>query len=111
MVKVDDLINWIGSGDVGISSKVLWAIAMGHPLKSDCDVPHDPSDFHRCVKLLWILDEDEQKDVLEQAGKLYPNWLPLVEHWSELMGLFEEELPNRTAPKLYKKMQELRGVN
>ena len=39
----------------------------------------------------------------------YPEWAPLVAVWDELTALYEEELPSGRCPKLYDRMQQLRG--
>ena len=51
------LLEWITTGEVGISSKTMWAAIMGtfplgHGKGWDFDVPHDGDDFRRCLELV-----------------------------------------------------------
>lgn len=103
--------EWIISDDTGISSKTIWAVMM------DCvpeeypwhkfDVPHDPSDFGRCYRLLQKFPEWKAR--LEEVAAQFTKWIPMVREWDALTALYEEEIQNESkrAPKLYAKMQEL----
>lgn len=101
---------WLDSGDTGISSRTIWSVMMNRkPVGRwwDADVPHDPGDFGRCYRLLKVMPEWRTR--LHEVALKYSDWGPLVQAWDELTALYEEELPNGTAPKLYKRIQELRS--
>jgi hypothetical protein len=104
-----DAVGWLTNGDTGISSMTIWSVMMGKPMKGGFgpDVPHDPADFGRCHRLLKVMPS--WRDKLGLVAEKYPEWSALVEHWSELTALYEEELPRKMAPKLYARMRELRG--
>lgn len=67
----------------------------------------DPADFGRCYRLLKIMPSWRPR--LPEVAALFPKWTGLVSAWDELTALYEEELPRRRCPKLYVRMQELRG--
>ena len=102
-------IDWLLSGDTGISSKTILAVMtrskMGEPFGPD--VPHDPSDFGRCYRLLALFPGWRAR--LPEVAEKFPAWGPMVLAWGELTALYEEEIKNASgkAPKLYKRMQEL----
>lgn len=102
-----DALAWITNGDTGTSSETIWSVLMGRRPKR-ADIPHDPADFGRCYRLLKVMPSWRER--LPEVAGAYPAWKPLVEAWDELTRLYEEEEPSGTAPKLYKRMRELRGV-
>lgn len=105
--------QWITRGEVGISSKTIWAVLMGietepQPVDHYCGrygVPHDPADFDRCYKLLAL--SGEWRNRIDDVAKVFPAWKPFVDAWAELESLYIEELPANIAPKLYARIQEL----
>lgn len=98
--------QWIVGRDTGISSRTIWAVMMGVTPERPW-VPCDPSDFGRCFRMLSVIPGWRER--LPEVAAQYPRWAPLVERWRELEELYVEELqrPDRMAPKLYKRMQEL----
>lgn len=101
-----DAYGWLRNGDTGVSSETIWSVMMGQrPPKYGADVPHDPSDFGRCYRLLKVMPSWRQR-MIEVAVK-YPEWRFLVDAWDELTALYEEELPRGTAPKLYARIRTL----
>jgi hypothetical protein len=102
--------SWIHNGDTGISSETIWSVLLRRTIARSYwhpDVPHDPADFGRCYRLLKIMPSWRGR--LPEVAAKYPAWKPLVDAWDELTALYEEELPRGTAPKLYKRMRQLRG--
>lgn len=102
--------EWIVNGEVGISSKTMWAALVGViPENSGkgfkFDVPHDPDDFRRCK--LFV----EQCGLTSQDLKIIKmrvSWFaPFIDNWAELNRLYAEESPNGECPKLYAFMKEL----
>lgn len=102
-----DAMAWLGNDDTGISSETIWSVMMGQQPRPRWypGTPRDPSDFGRCYRLLQVMPEWRPR--LREVAEKYHEWRPLVEHWDELSALYEEELPRKTAPKLYKRMKEL----
>ena len=103
---------WIRNGDTGVSSETIWSVMTGCPVRY-ADIPYDPSDFGRCYRLLKIMPSWRAR--LPKVAERYPKWGPMVEAWEELTALYEDELANgpiergeRSAPKTYKRMLELR---
>ena len=102
-----DARAWVGNGDTGTSSLTIWSVLTGYPSPHGrYDVPHDPDDFGRCYRLLQVMPLWRSR-LVEVVEKCH-DWTPFVDAWDELTALYEEELPNRIAPKLYARMQELR---
>ena len=109
-------IDWIASGDTGMSSEAIWAHMAGSKMLPANGFgyahPHDPADLGRCLRLLakvplWALRIPE---MAEHA----PAWAALVEHWDELAKLLAEELGEgwqpgygKSAPRTYARMREI----
>ena len=101
------LPRYLNDREGGISSRTIIR-ALAHPyLHGVSDVPYDPSDFRRCLRLLAVMPEWRAR--LPEVAAKYPTWAGLVEHWDELEALYEEEAPSGVAPKLFARMQELIG--
>jgi hypothetical protein len=99
-------IDWLLNGETGVSSKTICAVMTGSVAHYN-DVPHDPSDFGRCYKLLALFPEWRAR--LHEVAEKFPMWGPMVEAWDELTALYEEETKSKSgkAPKLYDRMQVL----
>lgn len=117
----DRLILWLLMGDTGISSEtIVYALSgtkvtdlekdlQGYKYKlRTWDIPHDPSDFRRCLLLLEYIPEWRSR--LPEVAEIFPKWKPIVDAWDELEYLYEQERHNEDgkAPKLYARMKELR---
>ncbi len=102
-------MDWMMSGDTGTSSKTICAVMTGSKLSGPfgADVPHDPSDFGRCYRLLALFPEWRNR--LDEVAFHFPAWTALVREWDNLTAMYEEELAEKTgkAPRLYKRMQAL----
>jgi hypothetical protein len=96
--------DWLRGRDTGTSSLTILDVLAGYATDR-YDVPRDPDDFGRCYRLLHLFPQFQAR--LPEVAARFPEWKPLVERWAELEALYEEELPNRTAPKLYALMKEL----
>lgn len=102
------IINWLLSGDSGISSKTICAVMTGSKMEDPGpDIPYDPSDFGRCYRLLALFPEWRER--LGEVAEKFPMWGPMVKAWDELTTLYEEEVLNEDgkAPRLYARMQAL----
>jgi hypothetical protein len=83
--------QWIVEGNIGTSSKTIWAVMMGVITQpSQCgrtyDTPHDPDDFSRCWKLLVLFPEWLKR--LSEVGELLPKWKPFVREWDKLEEMY-----------------------
>lgn len=110
----DEQLVWFFGTDTGISSATIFSVLADQKAIRDGarasaqfrpDVPHDPSDFGRCHRLLERFPAWRQR--LAEVAEAYPDWKPFVEHWDELTALYLEESPTGRCPKLYYRMQEL----
>jgi len=103
------LINWIATGEVGTSSKTMWAALTGAVTGgnkgNNFDVPHDPADFRRCLNFIDYCSVTT--DDLQKVKEVFHWWAPQIDNWPRLVELWEEESPAGMAPKLYDFLQEL----
>jgi hypothetical protein len=105
-------LDWIAYGDVGVSSRTIWAVMVGViqkgpiPCGSAYDVPHDPDDFRRCYNLLKLFPSWRQR--LSRVSAIFPAWTPFVSSWDKIEALFERERSTGLCPETYKLMQQLR---
>lgn len=108
---MDRGLAWLGAGDTGLSSETmcLYFISGRAPERLHgfrrISYPLDPSDFGRCVRLLAAVPEWRAR--LPELAALSPEWDGLVANWDRLEALYWEELPAKTAPRLYAAMHEL----
>lgn len=105
-------LTWILGSDTGVSSKTIFsALSERYGAKARSrslpDIPSDPSDFGRCFRLLEAIPAWRSR--LGEVAAKYPKWQAMADAWDELEALWLEESPNMTCPKMYKRMQELRG--
>lgn len=82
------MIEWIGSHNVGISSKTMWSVLMGVKCDRD-DVPYDADDFSRCYDL-YKFAELTQED-LQKIADTYPYWQPIISEWDDLCLMYENK--------------------
>lgn len=117
---IQKAIEWIISDDIGISSKVIFAVMMGINPENirDKSTPCDPSDFGRCYRLLKLIPDWQNRiDELRKVdygyysmndNSHYSNlWGKFVDNYKKMCELYEEELPTGKAPKLYEFMQSI----
>lgn len=102
-------MNWIATGEVGISSKTMWAALTdaitGGPKGLNFDVPHDPDDFRRCLSFVNYCGVTP--DDLQRVKEVFPWWSPQVDNWPRLVELWNEESRSGRCPKLYDLLREL----
>lgn len=80
------LIQWIISGDTGISSKLIWAVMMGVK-PQDTSAPYDSGYFGHCYRLLKHVSEWLPR--LPEVADKYPSWKPIIREWDALTFLHE----------------------
>ena len=88
----EKVIEWLFNGDVGVSSKTIAASVLRINFNSDKSynypgIPHDKSDFSRCLKLIKFADIPMSE--LEILAETYPMWKPLVENWERLIFVYK----------------------
>ena len=103
-------MDWLSSGDTGISSKALCAYMLGGSPASDDSYPRDPSDLARCLRLLERVPEwRERMGEMAQFGAV---WKLMAEGWDALTASMVEEVGanwerGSSAPKTYAMMREM----
>lgn len=100
---------WLQGTDTGISSKTIFFVMTGrHWLNARFgpDVPHDPSDFGRCYRLLELFPAWE--DRLQEVAARHVEWTPFVREWARMKKLYERDLPTGLCTELYLLMQGLK---
>jgi len=84
--------QWIVNGEVGTSSKTIWAVMMDAVLPNrkdswDYSIPHDPDDFSRCWKLLVLFPDWRKR--LQEVADIFPAWMGFVREWDKLTKMYE----------------------
>lgn len=102
--------RWLTGGDVGTSSLTIFAVMTGDdrvPLHGNPSVPHDPSDFGRCRRLLECIPEWRAR--LPEVAARYPDWTALVREWDRLDVMYAEasKRPDGMAREMYRLMKLL----
>lgn len=107
--------EWFRGHETGISSKTIFSVLASGPTRLAAeaalsshwggDVPHDPSDFGRCYRLLEKFPE--WKDRLGEVAAKYPKYGPMVREWDQLTILWKQEAPTGRCPKLFDLIQKL----
>jgi len=101
-----EIAEWLVSGETGISSKTMAAIALGAE-KGRFDAPYDPSDFSRCYKLVNRVPAI--CDCFDIIGKRVPVFAGILREWDGLCRLYERDLPTGISRELYDRIKELRA--
>lgn len=111
----DAEMAWLLGPDTGISSKSIFSVlastdalcsAARARLPWGPDVPHDPSDFGRCHRMLKAFPAWRER--LSEVVAAIPKYRLMVREWAQMEALWEEEAPTGRCPKLYDLMQRLR---
>jgi hypothetical protein len=112
-------LDWLLGCDTGTSSMTILSVLGSSPAATrgaatklgerGGDAPYDPDDLGRCIRLLDIFPAWRAR--LGEVADAFPVWRPIAEAWTELEALYREEVPEHrgSAPRLYKRMCELRG--
>lgn len=108
LTEEDRATLWIIFGDVGQSSKVIWAVMKKVPFLSMNNYPRDVSDLTRCMALLEAVPEWKAR--ISEMAQVSPVWQELSEHWDELTVLFMQEGGLSKTPKSLPKTYELLDI-
>jgi len=78
------VLDWMADGKTGLSSMAMaYYLAFGKIRKEDGRaIPHDPSDFNRCLGLLRAAPMLRKK--LPEMAKLSKEWKRLVKAWHRI---------------------------
>jgi hypothetical protein len=108
-------VEWLGSGERGISSNAMFTVLTGTSAmrdERDCpDHPHDPDDFRRCELLLDAVPALRGR--LALMRDVSPVWAALVDAWPEIVHTFDGECngwrgnKDWSAPATYALMRRL----
>lgn len=106
-------VDWANGPDSGISSRTLLSAITGRsflPYRFGPDVPHDPADFGRCVRLLDNFPE--LRPQLAKVAEEHPRWAGHVARWAEFEAMYRAAIESKagTVPDLYAALQELDRV-
>ena len=81
------IIQWYASGDTGLSSKHMAAVAAG--AKGDGSYPHDPHDLGRCIRLVETVPEIKERfPIIANTTK---EWAIVIANWDELCSMYSVE--------------------
>lgn len=102
----DKLGRWCAGTDTGTSSLTIAHVLGGIAMPRRPDIPYDPDDFGRCLRLVRLMG---WRDRLGEVADAYPRtaWPGIIEAWNDLVDLYEEERPTGRAPKCYARMQDI----
>lgn len=80
-------LDWLASGDTGISSETMFSAITGIPV-SRYDVPKDIADIGRCVRMLRKLPD--LRTQLHKVIEKHKEWMPYIDCWRELESRYDE---------------------
>jgi len=100
----DKILNWIGTGEVGLSSKAMALAVVDMP--NDGSHPHDPDDLQRCLLLLDRVPEI--RGYMHKVAAISDTWAKLVDQWDEIEQCLRDEMnKGNQAPQTYKLMKSI----
>ena len=109
----DKMIEWIGTHDVGVSSKTMWVALMcpqcvDNKNSWEYNVPGDADDFSRCYDL-YKFAELNLND-LRKIDNIFPYWRPIIDEWDKLEAAFLEGTGfQNILDNKYDEVMELKG--
>jgi hypothetical protein len=98
------LTTWLMFGERGLSSEAIVMKLVYGRVNPGFNDPSDPDDFRRCELLLRQVPE--LRADFHRMAEVSPRWAGLVERWSDLVALVEEEFPEVWKPKSYRRSGE-----
>lgn len=85
----DRALQWLFSGDTGLSSRCLCAHMLGVKAERS-SYPSDPSDLGRCLRLLELIPE--WKPRIGEMAAFGPGWAGQVKAWDKLAQSMADEV-------------------
>lgn len=106
------LVEWLAGGERGVSSNTIVEHLTGWPALKDWrgDIPHDPDDLDRCLKLLAAVPL--LRVMLPGMATHSPEWAAMVARWDEVEASHLAEVglgwtKAKSAPKTYALMRQI----
>lgn len=97
------MIEWIGLGVMGISSRTMWCVLMGVSVVGYVDCPCDVADFDYCV---WMVRNGKvTRDDLQKVKERYDWFAPFVDNWDELVSLYDKGKFNELNGRIFELCQ------
>lgn len=106
----DRAVDWVCTGERGLSSEAMCRALFGIPMADDRNeqpYPRDPDDLRRCRLFLEAVPEARSR--MGELSNLSPTWKAYVEHWDEMNRLFNEEAPLGRLMKTASLMRQLQS--
>lgn len=83
------MIDWIGLGKMGRSSRTMWCALMGAADVTDADKPYDNADFDYCIRMVRMANVT--KEDLQKVKERYEWYAPYIDGWDELVSLYDAD--------------------
>lgn len=99
---LEEILEWASNGNIGVSSNTLLYATTGKSVYGNSrDIPHDASDFKRCLNLCNSVRR--VKENLSAVTKDFPKWIPIIRDWDILVNLL-----NQDSRKCYEHLRNLK---
>jgi len=85
------VVEWLRNGRRGLSSEALCKHFFGEPVGAEKHHPSDPADLSRCLMFLDAAFGTGTPVQMDSVRSISPYWDAYVDHWTELVSLFEKE--------------------
>lgn len=100
-------IEWLASGDTGMSSKALAFEFLGADYEDSYSIPIDPSDLGRCLRLIDKVPK--VRGSVDSLAKKHESWAKIAPAWDMLADSMREEVgidwsKGKRAPITYRAM-------
>ena len=116
MEMTEGVAEWLRKGNRGISSETMVEFFEGLP---ECtlvgshfgrDIPHDNSDFKRCVDLVAAVPG--YRDRIDELAELGCGWSMISDHWYTLEMLLYRQMEGdeEARTELYNRLKEINKV-
>lgn len=103
------IIQWLCSGETGLSSKTMVCIHTGNEMDGDWGfrAPRDVADFRRC----WLLVEavPEIRNSFPLIAEKCPAFKGVIENWDVISAAYERERGSGKCPETYRLLKEALG--
>jgi len=111
LADLDPVESWLRGTGVGTSSVTIVCALTGrrhwqYRATDRGNVPHDPSDFGRCYRMLEKFPDLRAQ--LPEVAVLMPWWGPFVDRWDRMTAMYEAVLESgaKKAPELYEMLKK-----
>lgn len=87
---LEEILEWASNGNIGVSANTLLYATTGKSVYGNSrDIPHDASDFKRCLNLCNSVRR--VKENLSAVTKDFPKWIPIIRDWDILVNLLNKD--------------------